>query len=120
VGVLGSTDGADWSNWSLAEGQGVVMPLDDAGEEDTWPVGFALDYTSTLGPPSSTPDNPPIPPCPVLLILNNVGSILAYYCVNKDAVGNEKTCPQMTSPIAFSDEVSIDSHFNSPATNTRQ
>nr|KAJ3423305.1 hypothetical protein HK105_006106 [Polyrhizophydium stewartii] len=85
AGVIGcSEDG--WRNWSLADNSLISMPLDEE-DRDTWPLGLAVDLTSTVTLPPATPDDPPVPPMPILLILNNLGDLLAHHCIMSSVSG---------------------------------
>jgi hypothetical protein len=77
VGLIGSSvDSSELENWEALEAYQFTMPLDEE-QEDTWPISTALDLYSDSPLPSLTPDQPPIPACPILWILNNKGMLMA-------------------------------------------
>ncbi|KAH9264886.1 hypothetical protein BASA83_011633 [Batrachochytrium salamandrivorans] len=85
-GFIACSDSGEWSNWNISEKYTTTMPL-DSNEQDTWPLGVSLDLTSLEALPSLTPDDPAIPAPPVLMILNNIGELLALHCVNTHSGG---------------------------------
>ncbi|KAJ1342386.1 hypothetical protein BSLG_003071 [Batrachochytrium salamandrivorans] len=85
-GFIACSDSGEWSNWNISEKYTTTMPL-DSNEQDTWPLGVSLDLTSLEVLPSLTPDDPAIPAPPVLMILNNIGELLALHCVNTHSGG---------------------------------
>ncbi|KAJ3064525.1 hypothetical protein HDU99_004437, partial [Rhizoclosmatium hyalinum] len=88
----------EWNNWSI--GEGVTLPL-DSEENDTYPVGLDIDFTSSDKIKASSPDQPDLPPCPLLYVLNTAGCLLVYQMVDKKSGERESSCPQMTTPVAF-------------------
>ncbi|KAI8820640.1 uncharacterized protein EV422DRAFT_567535 [Fimicolochytrium jonesii] len=94
LAFLGCDDTGKWANWMLEDGMGVSMPLDE-NEQNTFVVGMAIDFTSqeSLLPP--TPDEPPINPVPILLVYTSQGHLLAYHCVDAQAVKTKYVCPLM-------------------------
>ncbi|RKO92951.1 hypothetical protein BDK51DRAFT_40517 [Blyttiomyces helicus] len=89
LGFAGCDSQGTWANWNLSDS--VTMPL-DPNEVDTWAVGLAIDSTSTDTLPGMTPDEPAIPPVPVVLILASEGWLLAYDCVNYAAARRNQRC----------------------------
>ncbi|OAJ41146.1 hypothetical protein BDEG_24791 [Batrachochytrium dendrobatidis JEL423] len=95
-GIIACSDTNQWSNWNVLEKFPMTMPL-DSQEQDTWPVGMAFDLTSVKPLPSSAPDEPEIPAAPILMILNNIGELMAFHLINTNAPG---AYPTMTKHIA--------------------
>lgn len=75
VGLIGA-DSTKLENWEALEAYQFTMPLDDE-QDDTWPISTALDLCSDQVLPSLTPDQPPMPSCPILWVLNNKGMLMA-------------------------------------------
>lgn len=98
IGVLGTTESSKgFENWMLREPYNAIMPIDD-DQNDTWPVGFALDLRSQTPLPPPTPDEDPYPPCPILWVLNNVGWLYGYHVMNMEALRDKTPCPMMVIP----------------------
>ncbi|KAJ8326502.1 hypothetical protein O5D80_005250 [Batrachochytrium dendrobatidis] len=95
-GIIACSDTNQWSNWNVLEKFPMTMPL-DSQEQDTWPVGMAFDLTSVKPLPPSAPDEPEIPAAPILMILNNIGELMAFHLINTNAPG---AYPTMTKHIA--------------------
>jgi hypothetical protein len=74
-----SGDDADqgWRNWKLDEGHCIIMPGDD-NDEDTFPVGVALNLTNKLPVPAASDAERPLKPMPRLLVLSSVGKLMEY------------------------------------------
>ncbi|KAJ3090807.1 hypothetical protein HK102_002594, partial [Quaeritorhiza haematococci] len=97
VGVIAGLSN-NWGIWDLMDTSRVTMPL-NAEDNDTLPVGIVVDCTSTIGLPPPSPDDPPIEPCPILLVMNNEGLLLAYHVVNLDAVKKREKCEAMVGGV---------------------
>eukprot|EP00842_Homolaphlyctis_polyrhiza_P000111 jgi/Hompol1/10/HPOL_001306-RA len=81
VGFIGYTASDEWIKWNLAEKYVMDLPL-DSNDQDTWPIGLAFLTSSTDSLPPPSPGEPQIAPMPILLVLNNLGQVLAYDCIN--------------------------------------
>ncbi|KAJ3300511.1 hypothetical protein HK104_011017 [Borealophlyctis nickersoniae] len=95
LGFIGQHVDDEWCNWTVDETSGVTLPLDPQ-DENTWPVGLAFDLSSSEPLPAATPDDPPLPPCPILLILLNTGGLLAYHYIDLDGSEPYKHMSQAT------------------------
>ncbi|KAJ3180793.1 hypothetical protein HDU85_003872 [Gaertneriomyces sp. JEL0708] len=97
-GFIGcSKESNTWANWTLDEGKGISMPLDE-NEENSWIVGMAMDFTSQEGLKPETEDLPEGPPVPVLWAMNCRGWVWAYNVVDRKAVEGGEKCGEMTVP----------------------
>ncbi|XP_050302010.1 nuclear pore complex protein Nup214 isoform X2 [Anthonomus grandis grandis] len=107
VGVLGLT-GETWTQWITSDTARAELPL-SPDHEETLPVGFTFDISSTKPLPwgEST-----IPPCPMLCILSHQGVLCCFNIVNlKEGVPSVCTPPdpiQDTSGLStFTSEVAV-------------
>ena len=57
-------------------------PLSIKGDKSTFPRGLAIDYGNSVEIAPQNPDDPPIPPKPILWCLTTDGILLAYHCVD--------------------------------------
>ncbi|KAJ3024111.1 hypothetical protein HKX48_006467 [Thoreauomyces humboldtii] len=94
VRFAGCDHEGNWGTWSLAENEGIVLPLNES-EEQSWLLGLAIDNTSedTLVP--DDPDDPPTKPVPIVLTYSSDGNLMAYHCLDKDAVKENKISAAM-------------------------
>lgn len=100
VGLIGSkTDSNTLENWEAMEGYQFTMPLDE-NQDDTWPVSTALDLYSDHSLPSLTPDQSPMPPCPILWILNNKGMLMACDVMSTTPLLNGVQYPSMLKNVS--------------------
>jgi hypothetical protein len=115
IGVVACVDG-EWVNWSMPEGGHAVLPMDE-NDDDTWPVGLALDFSQTKKLPGLNPDSDQIPPSPRLLILTNSGILLMYNCICTVAE-NDEYYGKMLSPekrvIVTPPQSIVTSHTQAP------
>ncbi|KAI9348779.1 hypothetical protein DFJ73DRAFT_428906 [Zopfochytrium polystomum] len=98
VGVIGCEDSGNWASWNLPDGAGASMPLDEEDRE-TYAVGFGIDYTSTSSLPPAEQDGSPLPPAPIIYILNNQGRLLTFHCINLKAKDATASCPAMVKEL---------------------
>ncbi|KAI9193659.1 uncharacterized protein BJ171DRAFT_586786 [Polychytrium aggregatum] len=84
-----------WNGWAL-DGSSISYPFGSDGME-VWPIGAAIDLTSTDEVPNDNPHEPPLPASPVLYIMFSNGTIRGYYCIRKDGVAYG----HMKKPIAL-------------------
>ncbi|KAG4091090.1 hypothetical protein H8356DRAFT_611250 [Neocallimastix lanati (nom. inval.)] len=94
IGIIGEKN-SEWSNWTFPDNYQVSVPL-GANDEDCYPYGMVVDYTSDIKLPGATPDEPEKEPVPILWIFDSFGRLNGYHCVISD--DNEK-CSLMTTPI---------------------
>lgn len=77
VGVLGFEKDI-WTQWILADAARAELPLNDAKQE-TFPVGLALDTSSSQSLPWGETT---IPPTPLLLLLSDNGVLCCFHVIN--------------------------------------
>lgn len=82
LAVLGTPDnGVTWCQWQLTEDGSAQLPLMRKAETETYPVGLAIDRSSTQklqwGPERVLPH-----PAPVLRILVTSGQLCSYHIIN--------------------------------------
>ena len=100
VGLIGSkTESGKLENWEALEAYQFTLPLDE-NQDDTWPISTALDLYSDTRLPSLTPDQPPMPSCPILWILNNKGQIMSCDIMSTSALESGIQYPSMIKEIA--------------------
>jgi len=95
IGVIGDNNG-EWSNWVLPDSNQVSVPLGD-NDEDCYPYGIVVDYTSDIKLPGDTPDEPAKEPVPILWIFDSYGRLTGFHCVIS---GETEKSALMTTPIA--------------------
>jgi hypothetical protein len=105
VGVVGCDANGVWSPWTLEEGSGIVMPIED--DEDTYPVGMDLLFCNKVKLPGVTPDDPPYPAFPILLVTNNKGSVMGYHCMHKKTEEGDLYLANMVSSIPYGSPVTL-------------
>ncbi|CAG8453287.1 805_t:CDS:10 [Diversispora eburnea] len=89
----------NWSSWILADTNRAVLPLSDIHEEDTLPVGLALDFTCTdYWSGLVAGEEKQIPPVPILYILNDECDILGYRCFYNDAIFSGENFSEISPP----------------------
>ncbi|ORX44491.1 hypothetical protein BCR36DRAFT_126265 [Piromyces finnis] len=96
IGVIGQANGK-WQNWTLPDSNQVSVPLSD-DDEDCYPYGMAIDYTSDIKLPGSTPDEPAKEPVPILWIFDSNGRLNGFHCV---IAGETEKSSLMSTPIAI-------------------
>ncbi|XP_077863085.1 nuclear pore complex protein Nup214-like [Saccoglossus kowalevskii] len=80
VVVMGKQDvEPEWERWSLEDAARIEMPL--ANNEDTYPMGLALDLTSQQELVIN--DSLTLPPAPIFLVLTTEGLLCPYYVINR-------------------------------------
>ncbi|CAG8575083.1 9981_t:CDS:10, partial [Funneliformis caledonium] len=99
--LIARSDSDAWSNWNLSETARAILPLSSHHEDETLPIGMALDLTSTESwvIKLTGDEDSQIPPVPILLIFNDESEILAFRCLQKNAYLAGKSYPGMTIPI---------------------
>ncbi|KAJ1984080.1 hypothetical protein H4R34_000885 [Dimargaris verticillata] len=99
-----------WQMWTLNESYSMTLPLASGDDDDTSPVGLALDLSSTIELPPVDPDNgdpnapgtKATPPVPILLVYNTDGTLDGYFMVYADAIGKGVPYPGMCAhPESF-------------------
>ncbi|KAK6979533.1 nuclear pore complex protein Nup214-like isoform X2 [Biomphalaria glabrata] len=69
-------DKTSWEHWNLEDCSRAQLPL-TADQNDSFPVGLAVDYSPMKQIMLS--DNKCLPPCPVMYLLTTDGILLGYY-----------------------------------------
>ncbi|CAH1795927.1 unnamed protein product [Owenia fusiformis] len=99
IGAMGKnpTDPNSWDRWSLEDSGRAELPL-TATQDDTFPMGLALDYTSQYNIPIN--DTDVHPPCPIVLILSTDGVLVSFYAMNK----HQGAPPLTKAPVALTSQ----------------
>jgi hypothetical protein len=85
----------------IDENRRAVLPA--FNEQETIPLGSALDFTSTteLPPLNRDADPSPVPPAPIYIILNNVGQITGWHFLDVIAVNEKSPFKGLLQPSPF-------------------
>lgn len=82
VGVLGTTEAGDTPSWqqlTLLDEARIEMPLSEATQEETFPLGFALDISSTH---QLSINEQQLPTMPMVHVLGTDGTLLTFNFLN--------------------------------------
>ncbi|KAI8832183.1 hypothetical protein BC829DRAFT_93681 [Chytridium lagenaria] len=101
--IYGKTDDKEWAEWVLPDERRITLPLNST-DEDTLPLGLALDFTNTERVPQSPKDSGDFPPSPIVFVLNTDGCILAYHYLYSPLSGERFSCPEMKAAKKFGAE----------------
>ncbi|KAI7850415.1 hypothetical protein BDC45DRAFT_518259 [Circinella umbellata] len=105
--VVGQDENGDWATYILPENGLAMMPLSDT-DQDTYPVGMALDFSVSeeLPPYDSSISNEGVKPMPALYYLNDEDHIGVHYCYqetlakNGEKYGNMVVAQDVQSGVA--------------------
>ncbi|TDG42245.1 hypothetical protein AWZ03_011330 [Drosophila navojoa] len=82
VGVLGTSEAGDTPSWqqlTLLDEARIEMPLSEATQEETFPLGFAMDISSTH---QLSINEQQLPTMPMVHVLGTDGTLLAFNFLN--------------------------------------
>ena len=92
LGVLGlSSPGPGYTQWILEDNARAELPLHK--NEETYPVGLAVDFTAAEPTPVGESTGPP---SPILYLLSDRGLLCPFYCVNTRQAAAPLSCPRET------------------------
>ncbi|KAJ3069210.1 hypothetical protein HDU98_007720 [Podochytrium sp. JEL0797] len=103
-GFLALQNGA-WNKWILGDSS-ISLPF-DKNDDDTYPMGLDMDFTSTDLLKSTHPDQPDLPAGPLLYVLNSAGCLLVYHLVDTTAAGRDVVCNGMIAAKELPRERSV-------------
>ncbi|XP_071820587.1 uncharacterized protein [Apostichopus japonicus] len=83
TGILGHKPDVktSWDVWTLEDTARVELPLCDS--DDTFPMGFAVDFSSQL--PFLAVNKQKLDPVPILLLLSSEGLLCPFHIINKES-----------------------------------
>lgn len=79
IGIISCTQQKIWCNTILPDGFTASTPLES--DQDSYPIGMALDFSNNESLPGLTVDDEAIPPSPVLWIMTDKGVVIGYFCL---------------------------------------
>ncbi|KAJ3226171.1 hypothetical protein HDU81_007448, partial [Chytriomyces hyalinus] len=98
VGLL-ACDKGTWSTWNLTES--LSLPL-DSSDEDTYPLGVVVDFTSTKRIEANMKSNSlELCPAPLLYLLTSDGSLVVFNCLDSTSSARKTACPSMAAPLTL-------------------
>eukprot|EP01098_Paradermamoeba_levis_P014242 TRINITY_DN6735_c0_g1_i1.p1 TRINITY_DN6735_c0_g1~~TRINITY_DN6735_c0_g1_i1.p1 ORF type:complete len:193 (+),score=64.55 TRINITY_DN6735_c0_g1_i1:941-1519(+) len=97
VQIFGKQDG-NWVKWSFDDSGKAQLPMHE--DDDTFPLGLMLSFTTTRTPEPKEAIPYPVCPSPSLLLVNHVGKVINYLVV-KCGERETKSYPFMLTPSPF-------------------
>ncbi|KAF7722374.1 hypothetical protein EC973_003184 [Apophysomyces ossiformis] len=106
--AIGQEKDGKWQRWDNDEAMTISLPLSHDMQANTYPIGMAIDFSSTNGPEGSST------PMPVLYWLSNEGRIGAYYCCQRNMIERgekyvgmvEAVNPKTALPVSKAEQTS--------------
>ncbi|KAI8982970.1 hypothetical protein BDB01DRAFT_835751 [Pilobolus umbonatus] len=101
LGLVGKGEDGQWSKWDLEEGDCPHLPVSVDNTTDTYPVGLAIDLSSTdyLPPLDKSVSEAPVPPMPIILLMTNEGQICAFHVYNSEMALEGKMYDNMVKSV---------------------
>ncbi|KAM9821041.1 nuclear pore complex protein Nup214 [Neosynchiropus ocellatus] len=93
VSVIARQDEKIWELWNLEDSSRAELPVSES-EEDTLPLGLAIDFTSQQE--IYITDEKTLPPAPVLLMLSSEGLLCPFFLLNLNPGAKQLIAPPTT------------------------
>lgn len=93
-----------WQNWKFDEGKSPTLPT-DALDNDTKPLGIAVDFSCTSVIPPPDPSAPSISPMPRIIVLTSDFQLLPFSFIDYRP---DSRCADVQEPVPLPDPLSED------------